>query len=84
MTTLSYNNIPVELRTHKQWCTFKFEKRDDSDTKLTKIPYNVEKNYRLATTKEEQWCWYDDCKRAVDKGKYDGIGFIFANRLCGH
>lgn len=69
MTYLS--NIPDELKQLKNWCVWKFEKRNG---KRTKIPFNAETGEFAKSNDKSTWSSYET---AVNAEGVDGIGFFF-------
>jgi putative DNA primase/helicase len=71
------DNIPVELRTLKQWVLWRYETREE---KLTKVPYQA--NGRKAESDNPAtWTSFDKTLAALPK--FDGLGVMFANGLAG-
>ena len=70
MTTY-LSNIPDELKQLKNWCVWKFEKRNG---KRTKIPFNAETGEFAKSNDKSTWSSYET---AVNAEGVDGIGFFF-------
>lgn len=70
MTTY-LSNIPDELKQLKNWCVWKFEKRNG---KRTKIPFNAETGEFAKSNDKSTWSSYEN---AVNAEGVDGIGFFF-------
>jgi putative DNA primase/helicase len=71
------DNIPLELRTLKQWVLWRYETREE---KLTKVPYQA--NGRKAESDNPAtWTSFDKTLAALPK--FDGLGVMFANGLAG-
>jgi hypothetical protein len=67
---MNLQNIPQELRDLNQWvCT-----RGDS-----KIPIDPFYGYNASSTKRETWSSFETAERKVHEGKYDYVGFVFAD-----
>ena len=71
MMTTYLSNIPDELKQLKNWCVWKFEKRNG---KRTKIPFNAETGEFAKSNDKSTWCSYET---AVNTEGVDGIGFFF-------
>jgi|GEM_PF-5453236 len=71
-------NIPLELKTYKQWVLYKItaDKR--------KLPLSIT-GKSASTTDPNDWSSFDDCLNAYTEGGYDGLGFVFtkADPFCG-
>lgn len=70
MTTY-LSNIPDDLKQLKNWCVWKFEKRNG---KRTKIPFNAETGEFAKSNDKSTWSSYET---AVNAEGVDGIGFFF-------
>jgi putative DNA primase/helicase len=70
------NNIPEEFRRRWQWLVWKFEKRND---KNTKVPYIAGGVGRASSTDSETWRSFEEAVQALQAGRYDGIGFVFSS-----
>jgi hypothetical protein len=69
-----FNKIPGELKALRQWLLWKLEDRDGH---MTKVPYQP--NGRHAdVTAPKTWNTFDVCVRALQTGRFSGIGFVFA------
>ena len=71
MMTTYLSNIPDELKQLKNWCVWKFEKRNG---KRTKIPFNAETGEFAKSNDKSTWSSYEN---AVNAEGVDGIGFFF-------
>ncbi|MDS4005003.1 phage/plasmid primase, P4 family [Staphylococcus capitis] len=71
MMTTYLSNIPDELKQLKNWCVWKFEKRNG---KRTKIPFNAETGEFAKSNDKSTWSSYET---AVNAEGVDGIGFFF-------
>ena len=68
-----FDRIPDELKALRQWLLWKLEKRDG---RMTKVPYQP--NGRHAdVTAPRTWNTFDVCVRALQNGRFSGIGFVF-------
>ncbi|MEX3463143.1 phage/plasmid primase, P4 family [Staphylococcus epidermidis] len=65
------SNIPDELKQLKNWCVWKFEKRNG---KRTKIPFNAATGEFAKSNDKSTWSSYET---AVNAEGVDGIGFFF-------
>jgi primase-polymerase (primpol)-like protein len=69
-----FDKIPCELQALRQWLLWKLEERDG---RMTKVPYQL--NGRHAdVTAPRTWNTFDVCVRALQSGRFAGIGFVFA------
>jgi len=79
-------NIPVELKTRKQWVMYRLVKKPGKD-KLEKVPYQVNtvKVKAASTTSPRTWSTFEQAEKAYEKGGFDGIGFVFTkdDPYCG-
>jgi putative DNA primase/helicase len=67
--------IPAELRARPQWVAWKAEVRDG---KPTKVPYDPRTGAKAATDDPRTWASFDVAVRALEIGRYDGVGYVFA------
>lgn len=71
---------PESLRIRKQWLVWKYE-QDERDPKPRKVPYysNGKKRYGTqgAEHDREQLVDHETALKAIESGKYTGIGFAF-------
>lgn len=78
------STIPDELRAERNWVLWKFEWRDDKNNTGTwsKVPWHPS-GYRAASTKPDDWSSFETVIATLEqqKGKYDGIGFVFSDDL---
>jgi putative DNA primase/helicase len=72
---LAYDWIPVELRERPQWVLWRFEARDEKETK---IPYRCDGNGRASSTDPSTWGSYEEARAACDVHGADGIGYVFS------
>jgi P4 family phage/plasmid primase-like protien len=63
--------IPQELRGRGQWICWRYEQRDD---KQTKVPYQPS-GQKASTTNPRTWSTFETVLTAKDN--FDGIGFVF-------
>lgn len=90
--SLDPDNIPEELKKHKNWVLFKLEpkkdkegnpeKKPDGTPKYTKPPYKVN-GYKASTTEPDTWDTFANVVKAFEKGsgKFSGIGFVFTQEI---
>lgn len=68
-----------ELKRQRVWICWQYEK--DKDGRPTKIPYNARTGGRAMSNNPQTWSDYrtafEACKR------YSGVGFMFADGICG-
>lgn len=84
---INYDNFPPDPKALHQWVCFNYEERNGNRTKVLKIP-GVFKNgipVNAKANKPETWRTFDTALKALDTGKYDGMGFVLAagNGLVG-
>ncbi len=70
------DHIPAELRARPQWVLWKLERRSG---KLTKIPYTPGTGGRASATDLTTWGAFEDALEELDRGTYDGVGFVFSS-----
>jgi putative DNA primase/helicase len=70
------DGIPSELKARQQWVNWKLEERDG---KPTKVPYNPRSRKKALTTDSQTWSTFEVVVGALDRGAYDGIGFVFTS-----
>jgi putative DNA primase/helicase len=75
-TPANFFRIPEELRTRAQWVNWRFEERDN---KPTKMPYNPRTREKAKSTDSATWSPFVTVVSALEKGTYDGIGFVFSS-----
>jgi hypothetical protein len=79
---INEGSIPSELKSLRQFVVWKLETRAGSD-KPTKVPYDAKTGRKASSTNPQTWSTFDIALRAIRKGAYSGIGFMFANGYCG-
>jgi len=62
------DNIPEELRRRPQWVVHK-----------DKVPYIAGGVGRASSTDSLTWRPFEEAVRALESGRYDGIGFVFSS-----
>lgn len=60
------------------WINWKYEERSGN---LTKIPKNPKTGGNAQSNNPQTWCSF--AKAEAESHKYSGIGFVFANGICG-
>ena len=75
--------IPEDFRRPNQWLVWRLEKRQG---KWTKVPYQARGRgpwrTRASTTDAGTWAPFMHALAVVERGKADGLGFVFTeNRL---
>jgi putative DNA primase/helicase len=73
-------NLPSELQSSKQWVVWKLQKREGN---LTKVPYNALTRGAASSTDSATWATLQEALTAYSTGRYNGIGFVFADGFCG-
>jgi primase-polymerase (primpol)-like protein len=69
-----FDKIPGELQALRQWLLWRLEERNG---RMTKVPYQP--NGRHAdVTAPRTWNAFDVCVRALQTGRFSGIGLVFA------
>jgi primase-polymerase (primpol)-like protein len=69
-----FDKIPGELQALRQWLLWKLEERGG---RLTKVPYQPN-GCHADVTAPKTWNTFDVCARALQTGRFSGIGFVFA------
>jgi len=75
-----YEHVPKELKTLKQWCCFKFEKRGE---KMTKIPIDANTGKAGKSNDESTWSDFQTALSAITDLGLDGLGFYFKEPYFG-
>ena len=68
-----FENIPQELKKLKQWVCWQGDK----------LPRNPYTGGNAQSNNKDTWSDFDTAIKALDKYKFDGIGFMFANGYFG-
>jgi putative DNA primase/helicase len=78
------NSIPQELKDYPNWTLWRIEPPEKEGAKPRKVPYQV--NGKEAKSNDPNtWTTFDAVVKAMDTGKYDGVGFQFGNSpFCGY
>jgi putative DNA primase/helicase len=73
-----FENIPTELKELPRWVMWKRSTRTSRDgtQKVTKEPYHPN-GHKASSTDEATWSTYEDVIKALETGKFDGIGWMF-------
>jgi hypothetical protein len=81
-TTSNVNllTIPETMSNTRQWVLWKYEERKN---KSTKVPYNPRTGQRAESNNESTWETLDEVIKALQKGRYSGIGFMFGAGFAG-
>jgi putative DNA primase/helicase len=66
--------IPQELRSLPRWVLWRLELRKDN--KWTKVPYQPN-GQKASSTDPRTWCIFSAAVDALQRGGFDGIGFVF-------
>ena len=75
---MSYENIPLELRTFRSWVVWRYE--EVANGKPTKILYCVATGRPAASNDPQTWCSFDEAHYAITRNDwYDGIGFVLSD-----
>lgn len=67
-------NIPHELKIHKQWVNWNYEQREEGK-KPTKVPYSPRTKFQVSVMDATHWGTFDEALNNVGNG-FDGIGFV--------
>lgn len=75
--------IPVELRSRRQWVCWKIESRDGKPTKVPVNPNSPSKN--AGSTLPATWGTFDEAVKSCAENGLSGIGFVFTteDEYCG-
>jgi hypothetical protein len=68
----------MNLKEKKIWVNWKYEERDG---KKTKVPYNPRTGGKAQSNNPDTWTDFNFAKSKADD--YSGIGFMFADGICG-
>lgn len=69
-----YLHIPEKMKNYRNWILWRLE--PGSGGKPTKIPYCIN-GCRASVSNPATWASYEQVCEAVQKGNYNGIGFVF-------
>jgi putative DNA primase/helicase len=69
-------NIPARFTERPQWVMWKLEERKGE---FTKVPYIAGGVGRASSTDLTNWRPFEEAVRALETGRYDGIGFMFCS-----
>lgn len=78
----NYNNIPQDLKKFNQWVCYKLvfnQNKSEND----KIPKNPNNGYNAKSNDRSTWSNFNTAVNAVQRYKFDGIGFMLDNGICG-
>ena len=86
---MSYEQIPQEMKTLRQWVGFFLEVRPNGKT--TKKPVNPHTLGGASSTDSQTWgsfeealsCIGQPCRIGGSQGTVEGVGFVFAPPFCG-
>lgn len=70
---MNFDKIPVELQKLKQWVCYNKDK----------LPKNAVTGRNAKSNDPTTWCDFETAKKGMDKYKFDGLGFMFANGYFG-
>ena len=75
------DNVPQQLKEYPNWNMWK---KEMVKGKLEKVPYQVGGS-RASVKNPKTWTTFDKALKALESGKFDGIGFMFGNSpYCGY
>lgn len=74
-------NIPRELKERRQWVVWKTAMTKNGPSK---VPFQVN-GEKASTTNPKTWTTFSQAVEALESGRYEGIGFVFAedDPYCG-
>ena len=72
-----YSKIPIELKQMNHWVCWGAEGENP------KIPYNPITGYKAKANDMGTWTTFEKAHKAVSEGRYEGIGFEFADGVVG-
>ena len=71
------HDVPADLRKPRQWLVWRYEVRDDEETK---VPYRAANpQLRASTTDTRTWGSFEQAVHVLEHGQTDGVGFVFAD-----
>jgi putative DNA primase/helicase len=70
------DNIPTRFTERPQWVMWKLEKRKGE---FTKVPYIAGGVGMASATDLMTWRPFEEALKALETGRYDGIGFVFSS-----
>ncbi len=73
--TPNFEYVPDYLKHRLQWLLWRYE--NINRKKPTKVPYQPD-GRRAKTNDSTTWSSFDKCLQVLEQGKFDGIGFVFA------
>jgi hypothetical protein len=76
-----FENFPAELRRMRSWVLWKLESRPGSP-KPTKVPYSAA-GFHASSTDPKTWSSFDDAERALNSGKFSGVGCMIVPPFIG-
>lgn len=71
-----FDQIPLELRERKQWCSVDIE--PDADGKLIKVPYVSNNCKKAASTRPAEWRSFEEALADVQEGRRQHLGFFLS------
>ena len=75
------DHLPKQLRSHGQFCLWKYE---EVDGRQTKVPYNPTRTEsKAATNRPETFSTFETASRAATSNDFDGIGIRVSQTLTG-
>lgn len=69
---MRYDNLPSELKTERAWVNV---------WNSSKLPMQSGIRKAASSTLPETWSSYEEAAAAVQRGTYDGIGYVFHDTL---
>ena len=74
---MTFNNIPLEVRSFPQWVVWRLE--ESVEGKPTKLPYNPRTGKFASVTDPTTWATFDEVIAVMQTGWYSGIGFVLTD-----
>src|SRR3954447_9694571 len=77
--TAAYADIPPELRSHRQWVCWRFERRDG---RVAKVLLSSRTGARAKSNDQATWTSFETAQEASSKYQppvCEGIGFVFSD-----
>jgi putative DNA primase/helicase len=77
-----YENIPAELTRLDRWVVWLYEERNGKLTKPPYVPAPGKKRHALVNV-SSTWGTFEQAKKAINDGGFDGIGFVLGQGIFG-
>ena len=75
-----YKAIPEDLPLYPHWVVYKKVEKEkpDGTRHITKVPYAPNTSKLASTSDPTTWASFEKAVAALEKGAYDGIGYVFS------